>query len=122
VPPRWAIRLLEPRNSVSTRSSPARGRFCRLGDDRAHLQVFQHRHAREDAAALRRLRDAQPRDLVGRHRGDVVAVEQDLARAGARPAEDRHHQRRLAGAVGADQATIAGVDGEIDAFSASTLP
>ena len=40
----------------------------RLGDGRAHLQVFQHRHAREDAPALRRLRDAQPRDLVRRHR------------------------------------------------------
>src|SRR6185295_5848308 len=29
------------------------------GDGRAHLQVFQHGHAREDAAAFRRLRDAQ---------------------------------------------------------------
>jgi hypothetical protein len=33
----------------------------------------------------------------------------------ARLAEDRHHQRRLAGAVGADQRhDLSGVDGEID--------
>ena len=72
-------------------------------DGRAHLQVFQDRHARKDATAFGRLRDAEPRDLVGRHLRDVAAVEQDLPRAGAWLAEDRHHQRRLAGAVGADQ-------------------
>src|SRR6185503_2908182 len=32
----------------------------RLGDGRAHLQVFQHCHAREDAAPLRRLRELEP--------------------------------------------------------------
>jgi hypothetical protein len=35
--------------------------------DGAHLQVFEHRHAREDAPALGRLRDRHARDLVGRH-------------------------------------------------------
>ena len=63
----------------------------------------QHGHARKDAPPLRRLRDAEPRDLVGRQLGDVAPGEQDAAGAGARLAEDRHHQRRLAGAVGADQ-------------------
>ncbi|MEY9246242.1 hypothetical protein ABIF27_006897 [Bradyrhizobium elkanii] len=63
------------------------------------------------------MRDAQPRDLVGRHAGDVAAVELDRAGAGARPAEDRHHQRRLAGAVGADQGDdLAAIDLDIDAL------
>ena len=58
-----------------------------------------------------------PRDLVRRHVGDVAAVEFDLAGAGAGLAEDRHHQRRFAGAVGADQRDdLAGIDLEIDAL------
>src|SRR5215471_19508721 len=28
----------------------------RIGDQRAHLEIFQYRHAREDTAAFRRLR------------------------------------------------------------------
>jgi hypothetical protein len=32
---------------------------------RAHLQVLEHGHAREDAAAFRRLRDAEAGDLDG---------------------------------------------------------
>ena len=55
-----------------------------VGDGRAHLQVFQHAHAREDAPAFRRLRDAQPRDLVRRQCGDVAAVEQRSGPARAR--------------------------------------
>ena len=74
-----------------------------LGDDRAHLQVFHHGHAREDAPPFRRLGDAQPRDLVRRQLRDVVPVEHDRAFARARIAEDRHHQGGLAGAVRADQ-------------------
>jgi len=82
-----------------------------------HLEVFRHAHAREDAAALRRLCDAQMRDPVGWHLGDVAAPEQDLAGAGARLAEDRHHQRRLAGAIGADQGDdLARIDLEVDAL------
>ena len=75
------------------------------------------RHAREDAPALGRLRDAQLRDLVRRHLRDVAAVEGDRAFARARIAEDRHHQRGLAGAVGADQRDdLAFVDVEVDAL------
>ena len=49
--------------------------------------------------------------------GDVAAVEQDLAGAGARLAEDRHHQGRLAGAVGADQGDdLARTDVDVDAL------
>jgi hypothetical protein len=57
------------------------------------------------------------RDLVGRHVGDVAAFVQDLSRAGARLAEDRHHQRRFAGTVGADQRhDLAGIDLDVDAL------
>ena len=57
------------------------------------------------------------RDLVRRHAGDILAVEFDVAGAGAGPAENRHHQRRFAGAVGADQGDdLAGIDVEIDAL------
>ena len=52
-----------------------------------------------------------------RHVRDVAAIEQDLSGAGARLAENRHHQGRLAGAVGADQGyDLARVDLEIDPF------
>jgi len=50
-----------------------------------------------------RLRDLQPRDLVRGQLGDVAAGEGDAALPRARVAEDRHHQRRLAGAVRADE-------------------
>ena len=118
VPPRCAMRSLSRGNSAQHAFQPGRAiGLAAVGGVGAHLQVFHHGHAREDPPALGRLRDAQPRDLVRRHVGDVAAVEQDLARAGARPAEDRHHQRRLAGAVGADQRDdLAGVDVEIDAL------
>jgi hypothetical protein len=43
------------------------------------------------------------RDLMRRNGCDVLAVEFDMASAGARLAEDRHHQRRLPDPVGADQ-------------------
>ena len=86
-------------------------------DRGAHLQVLEHRHARKDAAAFGRLGDRQARDLVRRHAGDVLAGEDDRAAARARLAEDRHHHRRLAGAVGADQGDdLAFVDVDVDAL------
>jgi hypothetical protein len=47
------------------------------GDDGAHLEIFQHCHARENPTALRRLRDPKQCDLVGGKVGDVLPVEQD---------------------------------------------
>ena len=48
---------------------------------------------------------------------DVAPVEHDPAARRARPAADRHQQRRFAGAVGADQRDdLAGADLEIDAL------
>ena len=88
-----------------------------VGHGGADLQILHHRHARKNAAAFRRLRDAELGDLVRRQAGDVAAGEADTAFAGARVAEHRHHQRRFAGAVGADQRDdLAFVDVDIDAF------
>src|SRR3954452_1421070 len=72
-------------------------------DHRAHLQVFQYCHPREDAPAFRRLRNTQMRDLVRRKMYDVVPVEHDRAFARTRIAEDRHHEGRLTGAIRTDQ-------------------
>jgi len=77
--------------------------ICAIGNRRAHLQVLHDRHAHEDAAAFRRLRDLEPGDLVGRELRDIASGKRDRALARARIPADRHHQRRLAGAVGADQ-------------------
>jgi hypothetical protein len=90
--------------------------------DQEHGEAFAlvdlaDRHAREDAPSLRRLRDAEPGDLVGGHLCDVRAIENDSAFARARAAEDGHHQRGLARAVRADQRDdFARVDIEIDAL------
>src|SRR5262249_13207027 len=72
----------------------------RVGDGGAHLQIFEHGHAHEDTPALRRLRDLQPRYLVGRKLRDVAAGERDGARARA----------RLAGGGGWPQIVIISVD------------
>ena len=91
-------------------------------DRRAHLQILEHGHAREDAPSFRRLRDRQPRDLMRRQVGDVAPVEDDRAAPCARAAEDRHHRRRLAGAVGADQRDdLAFVDVDVDALQRLNL-
>ena len=42
------------------------GKMRGFGGRGSHLQILEHAHAREDAAPLRRLRDPQMRDLVGR--------------------------------------------------------
>src|SRR6516162_467300 len=75
----------------------------RIGDQRAHLEIFQYRHAREDTAAFRRLRQFELCDLMCRQMRDVAPSKDNLAVARARIAADRHHQRGFARAVGADQ-------------------
>ena len=70
---------------------------------RTHQQILAHAHARKDPAPLRRLRDAEAHHLMRRQAGNVRAVEQDAAGTRLGRAADRHQQRGLAGAVGADQ-------------------
>ena len=74
------------------------------GELGAHAQVLLDRHAAEDAPPFRRQGEAEAGDLVRRQLRDVLPVEHDASRVRARIAEDGHHQRRLAGAVGADHA------------------
>ena len=69
----------------------------------AHLEIFQHRHAPEDAPPFRRLRDPEARDRVCFEPRDVLAGEADRSLSRPRIAADGHHQRRLAGAIGTDQ-------------------
>jgi hypothetical protein len=52
---------------------------------------------------------------VGRQAGDIAAREHDLTVARARIAANRHHQRRFAGAIGADQRDdLAVIDVDVD--------
>src|SRR5262249_49317743 len=84
-----------------------------LAGIRAHLEVLEHRHAREDAAALWRLADAELDPAVGRQLRDVLAVEEDVSRRDRPDAGDRLQSGRLAGAIGADQRdNLARVDRE----------
>src|SRR6266571_5018193 len=69
----------------------------------AHLEVLDHRHAREELAALGRLRDPAPHDLVRRRPRDVLVFEEDRASARTVETVDRAERRGLARAVRADQ-------------------
>jgi hypothetical protein len=78
--------------------------FVRLvGDQRAHLQIFEHGETGKNASSLRRLRDAHACDCVRGKVGDGAALEADAALARPWATEDGHHQGCLAGAIGADQ-------------------
>ena len=68
----------------------------------ADLQVLLDGLARERAAALRHMRDAEPHDVFGRACRDRLAVEADLA-VGAAHAGERAQRGGLAGAVRAEQ-------------------
>ena len=63
-----------------------------------------HAHLREQPSRLREVPDPEAHDLVGPAPGDLAAVEDDAARAGHEIAEGRLEQRRLARAVGPDDA------------------
>ena len=87
------------RSTASMRCSVA----CRI-DVAAHLQVLAHRHGREDVVLLRHVGEAAPADVAGGKPGDVGALQLDAAAARAEQAGDGLEQRRLAGAVRADDA------------------
>ncbi len=84
-------------------SSPARLRRC-AEPDLAHPQpeahVVQRGHVREQAVALEHHAHVTP---GGRHRGNVLAVDQDLARVGRLEARDDAQRRGLAAAGGTKQ-------------------
>ena len=59
--------------------------------------------AAEDRRLLRQIADPEPRALVHRQRGDVLAVEFDAAAVGLDQPGDHVEDRGLAGAVGPEQ-------------------
>ena len=65
-------------------------------------QVFLDRKRRKQLSPLRRHGDAARHDIGRRQRADRLAVENDLRRLVLQHAGNRAHQRRLAGAIGAD--------------------
>src|SRR5256885_15672914 len=69
----------------------------------AHLEVFEHRHAREELAPLRRLRDSHPHDVVRRLMRDVLPVEMNRAVSRMIESVDRAQRRCLSSAVRANQ-------------------
>src|SRR2546425_3252637 len=71
--------------------------------ERAHLQVLADGHARKDAPALGRVRDAEPDDLVRRELREVLAAERQLPGAWPQHAGDRAKRGGLARAVAADE-------------------
>ena len=70
----------------------------------AGLQVLAHGEQGEDLAALRHVRDAAARPVVGFQARDVAPVERDRARGDRPVTDDRAHQRGLADAVAAEHA------------------
>ena len=79
--------------------------------ERADRDVVEHRHVGQDAQVLERPADAETGDAVGPHADDGAALETDFSLGRRDEAADQVEQRRLAGAVGPDQADqLVGVD------------
>ena len=86
-----------------------------LAEQRADADVLEHAEIAERAGDLEGAGDAELGDAVGRHAGDALVLEPDLAGGRRQVAGDQVEHRRLAGAVGADDAgDRAGRDRERD--------
>ena len=70
--------------------------------EQRRLDVLDHGQAPEDAGDLERAPDATAADLVGRQPADFFTPERDAAELVAQVAGDQVEQRRLSGAVWAD--------------------
>ena len=69
----------------------------------AELEVLVDAHAGEQAAALRHVADAETRDLADERPISSLGRERDRSARGRRDTDHRLQQRRLAGAVAAEQ-------------------
>src|SRR5258706_13621301 len=77
--------------------------------------VVEDRKAAEERVDLERAADAALHALRLRHAGDVLAAEEDAARARRERAGEQVHERGLAGAVRADEGMArAGLEREVD--------
>src|SRR5205823_3040080 len=78
-------------------------------------QILDDRHRPEDCASTRDLRDAEPKPPLRIEVGDLLAAITNTARARKADAGDDLEQRRLAGAVHAEERDhLTVVDGEVD--------
>src|SRR5437870_3046023 len=73
-------------------------------DPGAELEILLDRQLRKDVLPLGDVADAEPLDRVGRESLDLPPAVEDPATPRMEEAEDRLQQRRLAGAVRADDA------------------
>ena len=81
-----------------------------------HHQIVEDDHSRKEASALRGVADPDAHDIVRRHRGDVLSIEDDASGRGVVETRDRPQRRGLAGSVRADQRDdLSGIDAEGDA-------
>ena len=71
--------------------------------ERTHLEVLGDGHPWEEPPPLRRLRNPELDDVVGRIVGDVTSAERDRSASRMIQSVDRAERRRLARAVRADQ-------------------
>src|SRR6185312_15223156 len=97
-----ALALGEDREQLEHRVEALRERAARREREGAELEIVAHRERREDAVALRDEGQALGDILRRPPAGDVARGEADAAGAGPDEAEQRAHQRRLAGAVVAE--------------------
>ena len=90
---------------------------------RAHEHVLEDGHARQRSRRLERPHEAAPRDCVRRPAVDPLAGERHAAAVGAHEPGDDVEERRLAGAVRADQGRDgAGLDRERRGVDGATPP
>ena len=102
-----------------------RAGLCRVRvvQEGAHQHVVVHGHLLEGTDDLEGSHGAQARDLVGWKPRDLPAVEEDPPRGDRVEAGDAVEERRLAGAVGPDEAHDGpGLDGEAHAVVGDELP
>ena len=104
-------------NSSSSELSSASRFFLRGLDHLEHgADILLDGEAAKDRGFLRQIADAEPRALIHRQLGDVVAIEFDGAAIGLDQAGDHVEHRGLAGAVRAQQTDrLAAADIDADA-------
>jgi hypothetical protein len=100
--------LREPLGQTGERREDALGAFpdeCPLAPDeqRLHLEVLGHGHVREHAATAGDEEQAVGGEALGACAGDVAAGEHHRTGAGPLEPGDHPEQRRLAGAVRAEE-------------------
>ena len=88
----------------------------------ADLHVLQHGERLEQLHELEGAHETAPRSPLRRKAGDVVAIEGDAAFGRRAEARDRVEQRRLAGAVRADDRRNAALLISSDTLSTATSP